>query len=155
MSGILSKGGSVNDINSLFGQKQAGRQRYTQITDQLRLGQIDRLVQAQQMNEDQREKAFEYNVDEPWKDAAQATAVAREESAKQISEGINTAGSAVTSYLGGVQEKNDYAKYFGPASNHLIHPHSNSPLSVTPQTTSGRAYSRCGRKCWTGSKNSE
>lgn len=133
LSAILSKGGDVNDINSLFGEKQAGRQRYTQLTDQLRLGQIDRLVQAQQLNEDQRQKEFQYNVDEPWKDSAQATAAAREQSAKQISEGINTAGSAAGSYLQGVQEKNDYSKYFG---SNLNNPSSSNPQTVQPVSQS-------------------
>lgn len=133
LSGILSMGGDVNDINKLFGEKQAGRQRYTMLTDQLRLGQIDRVVQARQRMEQGRQEEFEFNKWRPWADSAQATAAAREQSQKQISEGINTAGSAASSYLQGEQEKSDYNKYFAPP---LDNPNSSNPSSVQPVTPS-------------------
>jgi hypothetical protein len=100
LNAILQGGGSVNNVAQVFDQSQQGRQRLAMMKENLRLNQINNVVQAQQLREDQREKAFQFNEWAPWADQAQAAAEARKNASNMIWHGIDTAGSAVMNIFG-------------------------------------------------------
>jgi len=101
LNAILQGGGSVNNVAQVFDQSQQGRQRLSLMKENLRLNQINNVVKAQQLNEEEREKAFQFNEFAPWADKAQANAEARKNASNMIWSGINSVGSAAMSAFGG------------------------------------------------------
>jgi hypothetical protein len=83
----------------------------------LRQNQIANFQRASQLSEEDREKMFEFNTWAPWADKSQAIAAEKQQAAKTVNEGINTIGSAASSYLEGVQQRNDYKNYFSSPNN--------------------------------------
>lgn len=95
LDAILKGGGSVNNVAQVFDQSQQGRQRLTLMKENLRMNNVNNLVRAQQLNEEQREKAFQFNEWAPWADKAQANAKARQGAEDMIWAGVNTAGASI------------------------------------------------------------
>lgn len=91
LGAILKGGGSVNNVADVFGENDEGRQRLALLSDQMRLGQIDRLSRARASMMEQEDKAFEFNQWMPWADKAQANAQARQQAQQDIWGGIKTA----------------------------------------------------------------
>ena len=118
LGAILKGGGSVNNIGSLFSEKAGGRQKMALLQENLRLNQISNLQRAQQINEDNQKQEFEFNQWMPWADESQANAQAKADSSKEINSGINTLGSAASSYFGGKegQKQTDEALKFNKPS---------------------------------------
>lgn len=116
LSTILKGGGSVNDVGSLYGNNQDARGKLAMMKENVRLNQISNLTSAWKNYTDQTDKQFQYNVDAPWKDKAQAVAEARKGSQGQIWNGINTAGSAAMNYSEEKNGANQYGNYLNPKS---------------------------------------
>jgi|ERR1700722_1612799 len=113
LDAILKGGGSTNNIGAIFDNSVQGRQRLTLMNENIRLNNVDRLVKAQNASEEEKEKAFQYNIDAPWKDAAQANSQARQNASKMIWSGVDTAaGSAMKGFsdAAGKKQLDDYFK---------------------------------------------
>lgn len=115
LSTILKGGGSVNNVAEVFDHANQGRQKLAIMKDNLRLNQIHGLVTAQELNSQEREKAFQFNQWAPWADSAKANAGARTAADGQIWGGVNTLGSAIMGFGHELAAKKDTNNYF--ASN--------------------------------------
>lgn len=113
LGAILKGGGSVNNVADVFGENDEGRQRLALLSDQMRLGQIDRLSRARASMMEQEDKAFLYNVDAPWKDKAQANAEARKQAQADIWGGIKTASGVGMQAAGSAYNKKQYDNALG------------------------------------------
>lgn len=119
LDAILKGGGDVNNVAEIFDRSAVGRQRLALMKENLRLSQINNLVNAQNAAENQRQQMFQFNTWAPWADKAQANAKARQGSENMIWGGLQTLGSAATGFLQDQQSKNDLDNYFnsGQQSN--------------------------------------
>jgi hypothetical protein len=100
LSAIMQGGGDSNSVSKIFSDSEAGNQRLALMKENLRLQKIQSFVQASQNKDAERQQQFQYNVDAPFKDAAQATAQARQEAEAQINSGINTGVSSLLQGIG-------------------------------------------------------
>jgi hypothetical protein len=107
LDAILKGGGSVNNVGSIFGQSEVGRQRLTMMKDNLRLNQINNLVRSRDAKEEERQKEFQFNEWMPWADQAQANAQARQGAESQIWGGLGTAGSVAMKSAETSRNKNE------------------------------------------------
>lgn len=112
LSAILKGGGSTNNVGDVFGKSEIGKANLAMMQDNLRLNQINNVVRTHQYKDEQDDKAFMYNEDAPWKDAAQANAAARQQSANMVQAGFNTLGAGAINYAGTQTANNDYSKYW-------------------------------------------
>lgn len=112
LDAILKGGGDVNNVAEIFDRSAVGRQRLSLMKENLRLSQINNLVNAQNAAENQRQQMFQFNSFAPWADKARANAQARQGSENMIWGGLQTLGSAATGFLQGQQAKSDYGNYF-------------------------------------------
>lgn len=113
LDAITKMGGTPNDVASVFSANQQGRARLALMKSNLRLNEITNLSKAQEAEEEDRERAFGYNITAPYKDKVAATALAAESAQGEISSGIDTVGSAITSFAGtktGQNQLNNYLK---------------------------------------------
>lgn len=117
LDAILKGGGSVNNVGSIFGQSEVGRQRLALMKDNLRLNQINNLVRAQDAKEEERQKEFEFNEWRPWSDQAQANAQARQGAEGQIWSGLGTAGSTAMRSVETSRNKNELNNSLNFSSN--------------------------------------
>lgn len=117
LSTLLKGGGSVNNISEILAGDQQGRARLSMMKDNLRLAEIDRLTRAQDAQEEFRQKQFEFNQWQPWADAAQANAQARQGAESEIWGGLGLAGSSVMKGVERGRAQTDYNSYLNPASN--------------------------------------
>lgn len=113
LSAILKGGGSVNNVADVFGESDEGRQRLALLSDQMRVGQIDRLSRARQNMMQQEDKQFEFNEWMPWADRAQANAASRQQAQNDIWSGIGTVAGAGMQAVAGVNNQNQYNKMLG------------------------------------------
>lgn len=111
LDAILKSGGDVNNVADIFDRSQTGRQRLSLMKENLRLNQINNLVNAQGAAENERLQQFEFNEYRPWADKAQANAQARQGAENMIWGGIQTVGSAATSFLQGQNQQRDFNNY--------------------------------------------
>lgn len=146
LGAITRMGGSPNDVGSVFANSATGRQRLAIMKDNMRLSKINNLVRAQDANEEERQKEFEFNQWMPWSDAAQANAQKKANDQSEIFGGISTAASGAMRF-GQEQESNKlFANYFAPKNNQTNPESSDTPLpranpsNVNRADTSG-AYS--------------
>jgi len=133
---ILAHGGSVNDIGSLFNNRQEGRLRYTMLADQIRMQQLERLSRARRLAEEDRLQSFQFNKWAPWADDTQAVALAREDAENQIQAGINTGAQAGTVYAKNLQDTKSDRDYFRTKPNPFTSS-SMSPSSVDYSAIAG------------------
>lgn len=112
LDAILKGGGDVNNVAEIFDRSATGRQRLALMKENLRLSQINNLVNAQGAAENQRQQMFQFNEWAPWSDAAQANAKARQGAENMIWSGVQTFGNAATGFLQGQQASNDFNNYF-------------------------------------------
>jgi hypothetical protein len=111
LDAILKGGGDVNNVADIFDRSQVGRQRLSMMKENLRLSQINNLVNAQGAAENERLQQFEFNDWRPWADKAQGNAQARQGAENMIWGGLQTAGAAATSFLQGQNAQQDYNNY--------------------------------------------
>ncbi len=130
LGAILRGGGSVNNVGSLFGANEEGRQRLALLNDQMRLNQINNLSRARANMVEQQDKAFEFNEWRSWADRAQATAASRQQAQNNIWNGIGTAASAGMQFAGQMQNQNRYDR-----SLQLNQPVTSAGRPVTATTT--------------------
>lgn len=109
LSAILKGGGSVNNVADVFGESDEGRRRLALLSDQMRVGQIDRLSRARQNMMEQEDKAFEFNEWMPFADKAQAVAGARKQAQDDIWSGIGTVAGAGMQYAGTKYNQKQYS----------------------------------------------
>ncbi len=117
LSTILKGGGNLNDVGSVYGNKESGRQQLALLKDNLRLQQIQNEVAASKSVSQRNDEQFLYNTDAPWKDAAQANAGAKKDAEASIWSGLQTIGSAAMQFGQQKSEANLYDKYFGVPKN--------------------------------------
>lgn len=108
LSAILKGGGNLNSIGDIYGSKEEGRQRLAIMKDNLRLSQIQNEVSASRVVSNRNDEQFQYNIDAPWKDAAQANAAAREKSQQQIWGGLQSITGAA---MQNSQSKSEATKF--------------------------------------------
>lgn len=112
LDAILKGGGDVNNVAEIFDRSAVGRQRLALMKENLRLSQINNLVNAQGASENQRKEMFEFNQWKPWADASQANAASRQKAQDMIWGGLQT---VATSMMGTGQDnaaKKDFNNYF-------------------------------------------
>lgn len=119
---ILQGGGSVNNVAQIFDASQQGRQRLALMKENLRLNQINNVVRAQQLSEEDREKAFQFNEFAPWADRVQANAEARKASQNMIWGGLSTAASSAMSYFGNKEGSKQMGNYFNQGQGGVVDP---------------------------------
>lgn len=125
LDALLKSGGSPNNIAETFDNSEIGRQKLAMMKDNLRLNHVNSLVSAYRNQTDETDKAFLYNIDAPWKDAAQANAAARENANKQVFGGLNTAGSGLMNAFSTVSTNNklnDFLKTNNSTSSNTLQP---------------------------------
>lgn len=110
---ILKSGGGANSISELYGNNQEGRMKLASLNTDLRLKQIQNVIDASKPVEARDKEQFAYNIDAPWKDAAQANAAARQGAQSEIWNGIDTVGGALTGAAQNAHEDKMFSKYFG------------------------------------------
>jgi hypothetical protein len=110
LSAILKGGGNLNSVGDVYGSNQRGRENLAIMRDNLRLKQIENKVAASKAVSNRNDQMFQYNIDAPWKDKAQANAQARMGANQGIWEGLNTAGSAGMEFAQGKYEGNLFDK---------------------------------------------
>jgi hypothetical protein len=128
LDAILKGGGDINNVAEIFDRSATGRQRLSLMKENLRLNQIQNLVNAQGAAENQRKEMFQFNDWAPWADAAQANAKARQGAENMLWSGLQTVGGAATGFLQGQQAQSDFNNYFSSTS-----PNSTSP-NMQPST---------------------
>jgi len=103
----LKSGASPNSIGAIYGNSEDGRLRLATMRDNLRLNQINNYVQAS--NAKQNANQTEFLVDKlgPYKDEVAANAAARQGSQLQLSQGLNTFGSAIGNAGQALQQNKD------------------------------------------------
>ena len=111
LDAILKSGGDVNNVADIFDRSATGRQRLSLMKENLRLNQINNLVNAQGAAENERLQQFQFNEAAPWFDKARANAQARQGAEGMIWGGLQTFGSAATSFLQGQNQKQDFNDY--------------------------------------------
>jgi len=112
LDAILKSGGDVNNVAEIFDRSAVGRQRLSLMKENLRLSQINNLVNAQSAAENQRKEMFEFNQYRPWADASQANAAARQKSQDMIWGGLQTVASGAMSAGQSAGAQNDFNSYF-------------------------------------------
>lgn len=113
LDAILKSGGDVNNVADIFDRSATGRQRLSLMKENLRLSQINNLVNAQGAAENERLQQFEFNEYRPWADKSQANAQARQGAEDMVWGGLQTFGSAATSFLQGQNQQQDFNNYLG------------------------------------------
>lgn len=111
LDAILKSGGTATNVADVYGQGEEGRLRLAQLSDQMRLSQVNNLMKSREAFADQEDKAFMYNIDAPWKDKAQANAEARKGADEQIWGGIQSIGAAGMQFADQKDQEKDYDKY--------------------------------------------
>jgi len=100
LNAILKGGGSVNNVGSVFGESEEGRQRLALLSDQMRLQKINNLNRARNSMINEEDKAFMYNIDAPWKNKAQAVSSSRQQAQEMIGQGIGSVANTAMQFAG-------------------------------------------------------
>lgn len=111
LDAILKSGGSSNNISDVYSGSQQGRQNLAVMKDQLRMNQIQNLLNQQRYMQEQEDKQWQVNVDAPWKDAAQANSAARQQAQSMIWNGIGQVSSGAMNAGGQAFEMGKLDKY--------------------------------------------
>lgn len=114
LDAILKSGGDVNNVAEIFDRSAVGRQRLALMKENLRLSQINNLVNAQGASENQRKEMFEFNQWRPWADASQANAASRQKAQDMIWGGLQTVASGAMGAAQSGAAKNDFNNYLQP-----------------------------------------
>lgn len=117
LDAILKGGGDVNNVAEIFDRSAVGRQRLSLMKENLRLSQVNNLVNAQGAMENQRQQMFQFNEAAPWFDAARANAQGRQKAQDMIWGGLQTVASSAMGAAQGAAAKNDFNNYFNPGQN--------------------------------------
>jgi hypothetical protein len=118
LDAILKGGGDVNNVAEIFDRSAVGRQRLALMKENLRLSQINNLVNAQGAMENQRQQMFQFNEAAPWFDAARANAQGRQKAQDMIWGGLQTVASGAMTSGQSASAQNDFSNYFqGPQGN--------------------------------------
>jgi len=112
LDAILKGGGDVNNVAEIFDRSTVGRQRLALMKENLRLSQINNLVNAQGAMENQRQQMFQFNEAAPWFDAARANAQGRQKAQDMIWGGLQTVASGAMSAGQSASAQNDLNNYF-------------------------------------------
>lgn len=112
LDAILKGGGDVNNVAEIFDRSAVGRQRLALMKENLRLSQINNLVNAQGAMENQRQQMFQFNEAAPWFDAARANAQGRQKAQDMIWGGLQTVASGAMSAGQSAGAQNDFNNYF-------------------------------------------
>lgn len=117
LDAILKGGGDVNNVANIFDRSAMGRQRLSLMKENLRLNQIANLANARNSAESERLQQFQFNDWAPWADKAQANAQARQGAENMIWGGLQTFGSAATSFLQNQNAQSAFDKSMAGANN--------------------------------------
>lgn len=117
MDAILKSGGSANNISELYSAGEEGRLRLAELNDQLRMNQIQNLIRAREQSANQGDKAWQVNVDAPWKDQAQAVSEARKSAEEGIWSSVSGLGGMAMQYFGGANNARAYNNYGNPTQS--------------------------------------
>jgi hypothetical protein len=117
LDAILKSGGSANNIADVFDNSQEGRQRLAIMKDNLRLNQINNLVNSYRNQTNETDKAFQFNEYAPWADKVQANAEARKAKQQMVWNGINTIASGGMNLTSQLSDDNKFNDYFNSGGN--------------------------------------
>lgn len=112
LDAILKGGGDINNVAEIFDRSAVGRQRLSLMKENLRLSQINNLVNAQTASENQRQQMFQFNDFAPWADASRANAQGRQKAQDMIWGGLQTVASSVMGAGQGAAARSDFGNYF-------------------------------------------
>lgn len=132
LGAILHAGGSVNNVADLYGNNESGRTRLALLNDQMRVGQIDRLIKTRQELSEQGDKAWQINTFAPYMDKVVANGIARQKADQGLWQGLSTIGAAGINYSAQQNSANNYNDYFNPSGGRSSAPQSSgtSPVMV-------------------------
>jgi hypothetical protein len=133
LDAILKSGGTASNVADVYGQGEEGRLRLAQLSDQMRLQQVNSLMRSRESMAEQQDKAFEFNQWRPWADKSQANAAARQGADQQIWGGLQSLGSMGMQFADQQDQKKDYADYLKAISGKNG---SGNTSAFTPQRTS-------------------
>lgn len=111
LDAILKSGGGANNISELYGEGEEGRLRIAELNDQLRMNQIQNLMRAREQSANQGDKAWQVNVDAPWKDRAQANSEARRSAEEGIWSSVSGLAGLGMQYFGAQENSKNLDKY--------------------------------------------
>lgn len=111
LSAILSGGGNLNNIGSLYSNADDGYQKLAMLEENSRLNKINNLISSQRNNVAQQDKQFEFNEWMPWADKAQANALALQSADAMIAGGQQTVGASAMQFGQNNQEQAMFNKY--------------------------------------------
>lgn len=138
LDAILKGGGDINNVADIFDRSATGRQRLSLMKENLRLSQINSLVNAHGVAENQRKEMFEFNEWRPWADDAQANAQARQGAENMIWGGLQTIANGATGALNSQQGQSATNSYFQSPQGGSYSPNiQSSRVQGTSMNTSG------------------
>lgn len=117
LDAILKSGGTATNVADVYGQGEEGRLRLAQLSDQMRVSQVNNLMKSREALADQNDKAFEFNQWRPWADKAQATAEARKGAEEGIWSGLETIGAAGMQFMDQKAQQKQQNQYFSNGGN--------------------------------------
>lgn len=112
LGAILKGGGSANNVGDVFGKSQEGLRNLTMMQENLRLNQIQSVIQSYDKNTEEQRSLFEFNEWRPWADNMQSNAARLQKDADMQQSGLNTFGGAFMGAAHGAEDKSAYDKYF-------------------------------------------
>lgn len=103
LGALFRGGGDVNNISPLLQRYTDSSNRLAVMDDEARLRNINNLIAQRQRMSNLTDKRWQVNQYAPWADEQQRIAQQRAMGQQAVNEGINTAASGVTGYLGSTQ----------------------------------------------------
>lgn len=117
LDAILKSGGTATNVADVYGQGEEGRLRLAQLSDQMRMNQVNSLMRSREALADQNEKAWQINQFAPWQDRAQANAQARQGAEEGIWSGLQTAGAGAMQFIDQQAQQKQQNQYFTNGSS--------------------------------------
>jgi hypothetical protein len=132
LDAILKSGGTATNVADVYGQGEEGRLRLAQLSDQMRVSQVNNLMKSREAVADQNEKAWQINQFAPWQDRAQANAQARQGAEEGIWSGLQTIGSGAMQAIDQQAQQKQQNQYFNNGTNNAATT-TNSTFNPTPR----------------------
>lgn len=149
LDAILKSGGTATNVADVYGQGEEGRLRLAQLSDQMRVNQVNSLMRSREAMADQNDKAFEFNQWRPWADKAQANAQARQGAEEGIWSGLQTIGSGAMQFMDQQSQAKQQSQYLnsgngggGTAANNSTFTPQRSSVMLPTSSTGTSSFGR-------------
>jgi len=112
ISALLKSGGSANSISELFDKSQEGRSRLAIMKENERMQNLNSLVSSYRNMQEQGDKAFQINEEDPYRNQAAALSASMMAAEGQKQAGLSAITGGAMNAVSGVQNQLNYDKYF-------------------------------------------